>query len=304
MGVTAMLFIDFNDDQSQQSLINTKSHYRDVSNTDQVRVCERQPYRALGQQLNPELKPESGDGKKCAVSTKKLESLLGIFKTESNVLERQEYTDLAYLVRNNNNIAALVKSRILASELFEEKLALVNVLSHNRSDETIDFGVEMIRNMEGETKRLGLELIAAMKIREGVLRINNALLEASYEESDPELLSEVIVQLTQNQLDDSTQYKVAERFQHFLSTENTELKVRAIDGLARVADQSTVQATIKEYIQDANDDVKISAINAAFHLNASWLDEDIANTLARIAKDPQESESARNIASAVLDSHK
>ena len=114
----------------------------------------------------------------------------------------------------------------------------------------------------------------------------------------------MIFRLSENTLDDATKATAIDRFQSFLTSNNSTIKARAIDGLSQLGDQVLISTTVKHYIHDSNESVRVSAISAAFKLNSHQMDDDIVSTLTKITKNPEEPESVRNMASAVLGSQK
>lgn len=232
-----------------------------------------------------------------------MEALLNRFTANTaNLFESQEYKDLAYLIRKDKKLAAQVRQKFVESNSYEEKYALLHLLSQDNSEETINLVIEMIKNPDNESKRLGFELMRSMDITESHSGLNQALLDASYYESNPEVLTDVIFRLTEKKLDDTTKSIAIERFQTFLSSSNPDLKARAIDGLSQLGDQEMIATTVKRYLQDSNENVRISAISAAFKLNSGKLDNELLGTLTRISQNPAEPENLRNIATAVLES--
>ena len=234
-----------------------------------------------------------------------IESMLNAFTANTeNLFESQEYKVLAYLMRKDKKVAAQIRQKLLESTSYEEKYALINLLSQDSSEETINMVIDMIKKPDDESKRLGFELLRSMDIKESQPELNNVLLDATYYESNPEVLTDVIFRLSEKKLDDSTKTIAIDRFQSFLASGNSAIKARAIDGLSQLGDQETISATVKQYLHDPDEAVRVSAISAAFKLNSTQLDHDIINTLTRITKNPEEPESVRNMASAVLDSQK
>jgi hypothetical protein len=234
-----------------------------------------------------------------------MESLLNRFTANTaNLFESQEYKDLAYLIRKDKKLAAQVRKKFVETNSYEEKYALMNLLSQDSSEENINLVIEMIKNQDDESKRLGFELLRSMDITESHSELNQALLDATYYESNPEVLTDVIFRLTEKKLDDTTKFLAIERFNTFLSSSNPDLKARAIDGLSQLGDQQTITMTVKRYLQDSNESVRIAAISAAFKLNSGTLDSELLGNLTRISQNPEEPENLRNIATAVLDSQK
>ena len=234
-----------------------------------------------------------------------IESMLNAFTANTeNLFESQEYKDLTYLMRKDKKVAAQIRQKLIESTSYEEKYALINLLSQDSSEETINMVIDMIKHADDESKRLGFELLRSMDIKESHTALNQTLLDATYYESNPELLTDVIFRLTEKTLDDSTKTIAIDRFQSFLASGNSAIKARAIDGLSQLGDQETISATVKQYLGDPDETVRVSAISAAFKLNSTQLDHDIISRLTRITKNPEEPESVRNMASAVLDSQK
>ncbi|MET0355470.1 MAG: HEAT repeat domain-containing protein [Cellvibrio sp.] len=234
-----------------------------------------------------------------------IESKLNAFTADTeHLFERKDYKDLAYLIRNDKKVAAAVRNKLLNSTSYEEKYALVNLLAQDSSSETVELVIDMIKKPDDESKRLGYELLRSMDIKENQPELNTALLDSTYYETNPELLTDVIYRLSEKKLDDSTKTVAIDRFQSLLSNNNNAIKARAIDGLSQLGNQDTISSTVKRYIQDTDESVRVSAISAAFKLNPSHLDDEIVGTLTRITKNPAEPESVRNMASAVLDSRK
>jgi HEAT repeat protein len=234
-----------------------------------------------------------------------IESMLNAFAANTeNLFENQEYKDLTYLMRKDKKVAAQIRQKLIESTSYEEKYALIHLLSQDSSDETINLVIDMIKKPDDESKRLGFELLRSMDIKENQPELNNALLDATYYESNPELLTDVIFRLSEKKLDDATKTIAIDRFQSFLASGNGAVKARAIDGLSQLGDQATISATVKQYLRDPDEAVRVSAISAAFKLNSTQLDHDIISTLTNITKNPEEPESVRNMASAVLESQK
>jgi len=239
------------------------------------------------------------------LSTSDIDVLLQRLKTNPEALfDSQAFKDLAYLISKDKDVANTVRKMILNSESFEEKYALVQLLAEANSPETASFVIDMINTPNNETKRLGFELLTAMEIKENLPELNNALLDATLYEANPEFLADVIFRLSANPLDDPTKSKAVDRFQALLSSDNKSIKARAIDGLAQLGDQATISAVVKQHLHDTDADVRVSAIRGAFKLHPDRLDEEIIGALTNIIKNPAEPESARNIASAVLASQK
>ena len=239
------------------------------------------------------------------VAEPELMSLLRAFKSKSGgVYEREEYKDLAYLIRQDNNLAALVRNMVLESESYEEKYALINVLSQDHSPETNNFVVDLINTSDDENKRLGYELLGLMRPNERSPELSNALIDASYNESNPEFLAKIIYRLSEAELDEMSKTVAIQQFQSFLYSESNTIKADAIGGISRLADQDTIRDTAKEFIHDSNEAVRISAIGSLFKLESSQFDQEIISSIAEIAKNPEESQNARNIAAAVLESKK
>ena len=231
-------------------------------------------------------------------------SLIKTFKADTDLLNSEQFLDLSYLARKDIRIANLIKQTILASDLNEDKSALLKVLSSINKPETLNFGIEMLKDPDLENKKLAIKLLSSIPMSKGTPQISHALITASYHESSPELISAVITQFEHYEFDQETKNEIAERLQYFTESENSLIQAKAIDGLVQIADPYTIQDTIKEFIYDSNERVKISAISAVFHLELSLLDDEIISILTQIIEDPNTSQSTRNIAVAALDVHR
>lgn len=219
-----------------------------------------------------------------------------------NLFESSTYKDLAYLIRKDENIAVEVRRKIINSNSYQEKYALVNLLAQDSSKENIDLAIDLIKSVGNESKQLGFELLRGMQIEDNQPTLTNALLDATYYESDPEFLTNVIFQLSKNVLEPSTKAIAIDRVQSFLYSDDTILKARAIDGLSLLGDQQIISTIVKQHLSHVDEKVRTSAISASFKLNQ--LDSDIISSLTNIIKNPEESENIRNMASAVLESQK
>ncbi len=219
-----------------------------------------------------------------------------------NLFESSTYKDLAYLIRKDEKIAVEVRRKIINSNSYQEKYALVNLLAQDSSKENIDLAIDLIKSVGNESKQLGFELLRGMHIEDNQPTLTNALLDATYYESDPEFLTNVIFQLSENVLEPSTKAIAIDRVQSFLYSDDTILKARAIDGLSLLGDQQIISTIVKQHLSHADEKVRTSAISASFKLNQ--LDSDIISSLTNIIKNPEESENIRNMASAVLESQK
>lgn len=219
-----------------------------------------------------------------------------------NLFESSTYKDLAYLIRKDENIAVEVRRKIINSNSYQEKYALVNLLAQDSSKENIDLAIDLIKSVGNESKQLGFELLRGMHIEDNQPTLTNALLDATYYESDPEFLTNVIFQLSENVLEPSTKAIAIDRVQSFLYNDDTILKARAIDGLSLLGDQQIISTIVKQHLSHVDEKVRTSAISASFKLNQ--LDRDIISSLTNIIKNPEESENIRNMASAVLESQK
>lgn len=219
-----------------------------------------------------------------------------------NLFESYAYKDLAYLIRKDENIAIEVRRKLISTNSYQEKYALVNLLAQESSKENIDLAIDLIKSVGNESKQLGFELLRGMHIEDNQPTLTNALLDATYYESDPELLTNVIFQLSENVLEPSTKAIAIDRVQSFLYSDDTILKARAIDGLSLLGDQQIISTIVKQHLSHVDEKVRTSAISASFKLNQ--LDYDIISSLTNIIKNPEESENIRNMASAVLESQK
>jgi hypothetical protein len=294
-GIAGTLYVVSDTSPDPQVVVNSNDDYTETS---QVRTNKLTQQTTLSNSTSAQLPSESGD-------RSDIESMLNAFTANTeNLFESQEYQDLAYLMRKDKKVAAQVRQMLLNSSSYDEKYALVNLLAQDSSQETIDLVIDMIKKPDDESKRLGFELLRAMDIKESQPELNNALLDATYYESNPELLTDVIFRLSEKKLDDATKTIAIDRFQSFLASGNSAIKARAIDGLSQLGDQATISATVKQYLRDPDEAVRVSAISAAFKLNSTQLDHDIISTLTNITKNLEEPESVRNMASAVLDSQK
>ncbi len=294
-GIAGTLYVVSDASPDPQVVVNSNDDYTETS---QVRTNKLTRQTTLGNSTSVQLPSESGD-------QSDIESMLNAFIANTeNLFESQEYQDLAYLMRKDKKVAAQVRQMLLNSSSYDEKYALVNLLAQDSSKETIDLVIDMIKKPDDESKRLGFELLRAMDIKESQPELNYALLDATYYESNPELLTDVIFRLSEKKLDDATKTIAIDRFQSFLASGNNAIKARAIEGLSQLGDQATISATVKQYLRDPDEAVRVSAISAAFKLNSTQLDHDIISTLTNITKNPEEPESVRNMASAVLDSQK
>lgn len=225
-----------------------------------------------------------------------------LIASSENLFESYAYKDLAYLIRKDKRIAIEVRHKLITSNSYQEKYALVNLLAQDGSQENIDLAIDLIKSLDSESKQLGLELLRGMNIDDNQPTLTNALLDATYYESDPEVLTNVIFQLSEKDLEPSTKAIAIDRVQSFLYSDDTNLKARAIDGLSLLGDQQIISTTVKQYLSHADEKVRTSAISASFKLNQ--LDTDIISSLTNIIKNPEESENIRNMASAVLQSQK
>lgn len=219
-----------------------------------------------------------------------------------NLYESVEYKDLTYLMRKDENIAVEVRRIFLNSISYQEKYALVNLLAQDSSKENISLAIDMINNSDSESKKLGLELLRGMNIKESQPELNNVLLDAIYYESNPDLVTDLIYQLSEKELDSSTKIRVIDRFQSLLYSENNILKARAIDGLSILGDQEIIAATVAQHFYNPDEGVRLSAISAAFRLHPNQFSEDIINELNKIINNPAEPENIRNLALSVLSS--
>ncbi|HTF95346.1 MAG TPA: HEAT repeat domain-containing protein [Cellvibrio sp.] len=217
-----------------------------------------------------------------------------------NLFESEKYKDLVYLMRKDKNIAAQLRSKLLMSTSYEEKYTLVNLLAHDNSEETVNLVIDLIKNPNNESKQLGFELLQSMDIKESHVQLNQALLDATYYETNPELLTETIYRLSEKIVDDPTKNIAIERFQFFLAGDNNTVKARAIDGISQLASQGTIASTVKQYIRDADENIRASAVSAVFKLNPDHIDNEMISILTDISNNSQETENVRNIASAVL----
>lgn len=234
-----------------------------------------------------------------------LDSLLNAFASRTeDIFENQDYKDLSYLIRKDKKVAEQVRKRFLESKSYEEKHALMNLLSQDNSDETINMVIGMIQAADDESKRLGFELLGSMELKESHMGLNQALLDATYDESNPELLTDVIYRLAEKKLDDSTKIIAIERLQTLLANDNSLIKARAIEGLSQLGDQTIISTMIRQHLQDPDEAVRVSAISAAFKLSSIQMDQEITSALTNMASNPNEPESVRNMASAVLGSQK
>lgn len=231
--------------------------------------------------------------------------------SDVNLLNNQEIFELTYLASKSDEVADLIKRAIIENHSLQDKTVLLNLLSQNKPDDMINFGIEMLNSGDINNKKIALELIDSIKLYDNNAKISASthqslayiLLDSSYDESNPELLSDVIGQLTRFDLDATTKEAVSERFQHLTMSNNIAIKVKALDGLTQVADQYILQDTIKDFLFDTNEDIKLAGINAVFHLQPDLVDAEIVSTLTRIIDNEDESQSARNIAAAALNSH-
>lgn len=221
-----------------------------------------------------------------------------------HLFESEKFKDLVYLLRKDKNIAAQLRNKFLTTTSYEERYALVKLLAHDNSDETVDLVIDLISDASNESKQLGLDLLRSMDIKESHTGLNRALLDATYYESNPELLTEVIFRLSGSDIDESTKNIAVERFQFLLASDNNTIKASAINGISQLANQSTISSTIKQHIHDTDENIKVSAISAAFQLNATHFDNEMVSALTRIANNSQEPENVRDLASAVLSAQK
>ena len=217
-----------------------------------------------------------------------------------NLFESEKYKDLVYLMRKDKNIAAQLRSKLLMSTSYEEKYTLVNLLAQDNSEETVNLVIDLIKNPNNESKQLGFELLQSMDIKESHAQLNQALLDATYYETNPELLTETIYRLSEKIVDEPTKNIAIERFQFFLAGDNNTVKARAIDGISQLASQGTIASTVKQYIRDADENIRASAVSAVFKLNPDHIDNEMISILTDISNNSQETENVRNIASAVL----
>lgn len=217
-----------------------------------------------------------------------------------NLFESYAYKDLAYLIRKDKSIAVEVRRKLINSNSYQEKYALVNLLAQDSSEENIDLAIDLIKSLDNESKQLGFELLRGMHIEDNHPTLINALLDATYYESDPEFLTNVIFQLSEKDLEPSTKAIAIDRVQSFLYSDDNILKARAIDGLSLLGDQQIISTIVKQHLSHVDEKIRTSAISASFKLNQ--LDTDIISSLTNIIKNPEESENIRNMASAVLES--
>jgi hypothetical protein len=295
-GIAGTLYVVSDASPDPQLVVNSNDAYTETSELPNTNKLTQQTT------LSNSTPMQSSSG---SSDQSNIESMLNAFTANTeNLFESQEYKDLAYLMRKDKKVAAQIRQKLIESTSYEEKYALINLLSQDSSEETINLVIDMIKKPDDESKRLGFELLRSMDIKESQTELNNALLDATYYESNPELLTDVIFRLSEKKLDDTTKTIAIDRFQSFLSSGNSAIKARAIDGLSQLGDQATISATVKQYLHDPDEAVRVSAISAAFKLNSTQLDDEIVSTLTRIIKNPEEPESVRNMASAVLDSQK
>ena len=232
-----------------------------------------------------------------------INALLNTIKAGSNISNGREFLELIYLIRNNKQTAQMVKNTILESDSYDERYTLLRVLAHDTSPETVEFGIDMIQTPNDETKQLGLELLATIGSRENIPKLSQALLETTYDETDPEILAHTIARLSQIKLNTLNKNNAVERFQYFLSSHNPRIKARAIDGLSTLGDPAVILATASDNLNHIHEDIRISAISALLSLESSMLDDAIIDNLVRLTHTPNNTDRTQNAALAVLDFH-
>lgn len=215
-----------------------------------------------------------------------------------NSLSSEAFKDLIYLIKKDKNIAKTLREMLVNSDSYEEKMILVNALAQAGGQENNPLIIDMISSPDETNKQLGFELLSLQNPNDDQAELSATLLNASYQETNPERLATLIYRLSESNPDELTKRLAIERFQSFLSSNESTITAGAINGLALLADQDTILTTAREYLQNANNEIRMSAISSLFKVD--HLEADVLASLSKIAQDANEPESTRNIATAVL----
>jgi len=302
LGLVTMYFISLDENTSDASVKLNSAESLMIPHQNTASICDKtivQP--GLLKQPNEVLK-HSAEVDLTPIAHEQFISLLKDINFDGSI-ESQSKADLAYLIRNNPAMFGYVQNAIMESNSYQARSVLIDLLSQRAGVETVNFAIEMLNKTDFDTNKLALELMSSMQQSGQVASINNALLDLTFTQDNVEILAEVFVQLSQNELDSSTRRLAIERFQYFLASDDPLLKVRALDSLSRVGEAAIIQPIIKSYLFDTNTGMQKAAIKAIFHLDPQAIDHDLLEALHQITNDVTHNESVRNIALAVLEVH-
>ncbi|WP_175561555.1 HEAT repeat domain-containing protein [Vibrio aerogenes] len=218
-----------------------------------------------------------------------------------NDFSSDTFQTLSFLIKKDDALALQVENAIRNSHSYDEKWKLLNILANNHSQETIRFATDMLTSQnDSQTQKLGLELVDMMALHHLPATLSQALVEATYHQSDPAFLGQVIT-LLGHQADSNIQPLVEERLQALLSDTHQQIKAAAIDGLAEISAPYQIQETARSYLTDADEMTRNAAISSLFKLSADEIDSDIIAGLNQMKNDPTTTDSTRRLAAAVLE---
>ncbi|MEI8634828.1 HEAT repeat domain-containing protein [Vibrio sp. PP-XX7] len=183
-------------------------------------------------------------------------------------------------------------------------MKLIHILANDHRPDTLHFAMEMITNGEtSDTQKLGLELLSLLDVPQNSSFVSDTLIAATYAVSNPEIMAQLIHQLSQHPTDETTKERITDRLQTMLSESDPDIRAAAIDSLAEISQPRVIQDLSRNYLFDPSNQVKNAAISALFKLNKTEVDEELLQTLIQLIQDPIISGETKRLATAVLETY-
>ncbi|SHO56308.1 HEAT repeat domain-containing protein [Vibrio quintilis] len=212
-----------------------------------------------------------------------------------------EFQDLSFLVKKDAALATRLTEIIRASQSYDEKWNLLNILANSHSQETMLLAREMLTDQNDiQTQKLGFEFVEMMDLHQLPDTLNQALIDVTYNQPDTEILEQAIALLS-HQTDTHLKAEVQERFQALMPDSNHQIKAAVIDGLAEIDEPDEIQETARSYLSDSDELIRNAAISSLFKLPPGSIDSDLVAALQQLKDDSTTTGSTRRLAAAVLD---